>query len=84
MPMPLSGAATVPATWVPWPSSSTFAGSLQEPSGSSAHGPSTTGSSVVKLRLRAALKFGAMSGWSAWTPVSRMPTRTAWEPGCVA
>jgi hypothetical protein len=84
MPMPFSGEAIVPATWVPCPFSSTSAGSAHEPSGSSAHSPSTSGMSVVKLRLRPALKFGAMSGWSPWTPVSITPTRTPCVPGWAA
>ena len=45
---------------------------LQE-SGSSSHGPSIEGMSVVKFRLSDRLKFGAMSGWLPSIPVSRMP-----------
>ena len=56
MPSPLIGAATVPATCVPWPSSSTSAGSLQDSSGSSSQGPSISGMSVVKLRLSDAVE----------------------------
>ena len=43
-------------------------------------GPSTVGSSTVKLRDSAASKFGAMSGCEPSMPVSMMPTRTACEP----
>ena len=56
---------------MPWPSSSTSAGSVHDWSGSSSHGPSiespfaSTGMSTVKFRLSAASKFGAMSGWDA-------------------
>ena len=71
----------VPATWVPCPFSSTSAGSSQEPSGSSAQGPSMSSMSVVKLRLSAALKLGAMSGWLPSTPVSMIPTVTPLRPG---
>ena len=84
MPRPFSGEAIVPATCVPWPFSSTFAGSLQEPSASAAHGPSTSGTSTVKLRLRAASKFGAMSGWKPSMPVSSTPTSTPRLPGSIA
>ena len=73
MPSRLIGAATVPATCVPCPSSSTSAGSLQEPSGSVSQAPSTSGSSVVKLRLSERLKLGAMSGCEPSIPVSRSP-----------
>ena len=52
--------------------------------GSSSHCPSTDGMSVVKLRLRAWLKFGAMSGWEASMPVSRIPTRTLLFPASTA
>ena len=58
MPSPLIGEPIVEATCVPWPSSSTSAGSLHDWSGSSSHGPSissplaSTGMSTVKLRLR--------------------------------
>jgi hypothetical protein len=40
-----------------------------------------SGSSVVKLRLSARLKFGAMSGCDPSMPVSRIPTRTPLLPG---
>ena len=76
MPTPFRGEPMVPATWVPWPPSSTFDGSEQLWSGSSAQGPSISGMSVVKLRDRAASKFGAMSGWLPSMPVSMMPTFT--------
>ena len=83
MPVPFSGAPIVPATCVPWPSSSTLPGSSHEPSGSLAQSPSMTGSSLVKLRLSALSKLGAMSGCEPSMPVSMMPTRTSWLPGCV-
>ena len=73
MPTALTGEATVPATWVPWPSLSTLAGSTQS---AYSHGPSITGMSTVKLRLSALEKFGAMSGWVPSMPVSMMPTST--------
>ncbi len=62
MPTPLTAEPTVPATCVPWPPSSTSAGSEQDLSGSFAHGPSMSGMSVVKLRDSERTKFGAMSG----------------------
>ncbi len=73
MPSPLTGAATVPATWVPWPSWSTLAGSTQS---AYSHGPSIDGMSTVKLRLSAFEKFGAMSGCVPSMPVSMIPTST--------
>ena len=84
MPRPFSGEAIVPATCVPWPFSSTLAGSLQEPSASAAQSPSTSGTSTVKLRLSAASKFGAMSGWKPSMPVSITPTSTPRLPGSIA
>jgi hypothetical protein len=83
VPRPSSAAATVPATCVPCPASSTFAGSLQDWSGSSSHGPSISGMSTVKLRLSSASKFGAMSGWDPSMPVSMMPTSTRGSPCCL-
>jgi hypothetical protein len=80
-PRPLSAAPIVPATWVPWLSSSTSAGSLHD---GTSHGPSSmpgSGLSTVKFRLSSRLRFGAMSGWLPSTPVSMMPTRTSWVPG---
>jgi hypothetical protein len=74
MPSRLRAAATVPATWVPCPPSSTVAGSTHD---GTSHGPSISGMSVVKLRDPAASKLGAMSGCEASTPVSMMPTRTS-------
>jgi hypothetical protein len=56
-PRSLSGAAMIDATCVPWPRSSTSAGSSQDRSGSASQGPSivrplaSTGMSRVKLRL---------------------------------
>lgn len=82
-PMPLIGEPIVLATWVPWPSSSTSAGSLHP---WYSHGPSSflplgsVGWSVTKLRLSARLKFGAMSGCRPSTPVSITPTSTLWLP----
>ena len=74
----------MPATCVPWPPSSTVAGSEQERSGSSSHGPSINGMSVVKFRLRDLLTLSSRSGWLASMPVSMMPTRTFGLPGCTA
>ena len=50
----------VPATWVPWPSSSQPAGSLQPANSHSS--PSMSDMSVVKLRESFLLKFGAQVG----------------------
>ena len=47
IPKPLIAAPMVPATWVPWPLSSSLAGSTQL---GYSHGPSMSGMSVVKLR----------------------------------
>ena len=80
IPRPLSGEPIVLATCVPWPSSSSSLGSTQL---GCSHGPSSMpGSelSIVKLRLRERSKFGAMSGCLPSTPVSMIPTRTAWLP----
>ena len=79
IPSPFSAAPIEPATCVPCPSSSSFAGSTQL---GCSHGPSMDGMSVTKLRERAASKFGARSGWVPSTPVSRIPTRTPLSPGC--
>jgi hypothetical protein len=84
VPNPFRAAPTIPATWVPWPPSSTSAGSVHDPSGSSAYSPSISGMSVVKFRLSAALKLGARSGWLASIPVSMIPTSTSWVPGWTA
>ena len=84
MPTPFRAAAIVPATCVPWPFSSTSAGSSQDPSGSSAQGPSMAGMSVVKLRLRSASTLGARSGCDASMPVSITPTSTSARPRSVA
>jgi hypothetical protein len=45
-------------------------GSLHDWSGSSSHGPSIGGMSVVKFRLNRALKLGLLSGWDLSMPVS--------------
>ena len=56
---PRSAAAPiVPATCVPWPFSSTSAGSSQDPSGSAAQAPSMSGMSTVKLRLSVGVDVG--------------------------
>ena len=83
IPSPLIGEAIVPDTCVPWPSSSTSFGSLQEWSGSWLHFPSINGMSVVQFRLSALLKFGAMSGWDPSIPVSITATITPLSPSCV-
>jgi hypothetical protein len=89
-PRSLIGEPTMLATCVPCEFSSTSAGSLHEPSGSSAQSPSTSGMSVVKFRLSVLLKFAAMSGWLPSIPVSMIPTSTpsprsiACEPSAVA
>ena len=80
MPRLLIGAPISLATCVPCPFSSTSAGSEHEWSGSSSHGPSMSGMSVVKLRLSDREKFGWISGCLPSTPVSMIPTRTSLLP----
>jgi hypothetical protein len=77
VPSPLMAAAARPATWVPCPFSSTFGGSTHD---GTSQGPSISGMSVVKFRLRAASKLGLMSGWLPSTPVSMIPTMTPRRP----
>ncbi len=76
-PRPFSAAATIPATWVPWPLSSTSGGSTHD---GTSQGPSISGMSVTKFRLSLRLKLGAMSGWLASMPESMMPTSTLRRP----
>jgi len=66
-------AATVPAVWLPWPLSSSSAGSTQD---GCSQAPSISGMSVVKLRLSRRLKLARRSGWLPSMPVSMMPTMT--------
>ncbi len=80
MPRSLIGEPIVLATCVPCEFSSTSFGSLQEWSGSSAHGPSTSGMSVVKFRLSCRLKLALMSGWLPSMPVSMHADQHLSEP----
>ncbi len=78
MPMPLTGAAMVEATCVPWPARSSTAALLVQSPFAISDGAAVGVPVVMNEHDSARFRLGAMSGWFVCTPLSMTPTLTPW------